>query len=124
MATLAEVAPLQKRSTVSIPCTLRPEAVSVIPDVGVGVGVGVTVAIGVAVAVAVAVGVAVAVAVAVAAAVAVAVGVGVGATPTDCLSWNAHTPIDPCIKVLVGRGTSIVVVPRIGRLNTRIGLCR
>ena len=70
MSTVAEVAPLQERLTVSIPCTLRPDAVSVIcPGVGVAVGVAVAVGVGLG------------------ATVAVAVGVGVGdAAPTDCLS--------------------------------------
>src|SRR6266550_7320059 len=48
MSILAEVAPLQMRSTACLPCTLRPEALSVIPPgVGVGVGVGVDVGLGV-----------------------------------------------------------------------------
>src|SRR5689334_2121709 len=70
MSTWFEVAPLQRRSTVSTPLTLRPAALSVI----CGGGVGVTVAV----AVGVAVGVNVAVAVAVGVGVTVDVGVGVG----------------------------------------------
>jgi UDP-3-O-[3-hydroxymyristoyl] glucosamine N-acyltransferase len=58
----AEVAPLQVRSTVFIPPTLCPAALSVIGP-GVGVGVGVAVGIGVAVGVGVTVGAGVAVAV-------------------------------------------------------------
>jgi hypothetical protein len=59
---LAEVAPLQVRSTVFTPPTLRPEALSVIGSgagggVAVGVGVGVDVGVGNGVAVAVGVGV-------------------------------------------------------------------
>ena len=53
---LGEIAPLQERSTVFIPPTLRPDALSVIGP-GVGVGVGVTVGVGVGVAVGVGVGV-------------------------------------------------------------------
>jgi hypothetical protein len=54
----AEVAPLQTRSTVCLPCTLRPAALSVsTPGVGVGVGVGVAVGLGVGVGVGVTVGV-------------------------------------------------------------------
>ena len=67
MSTWLEVAPLQLRSTVSTPFTLRPSALSVICA---GVGVGVAVAVGVAVGVGVTVGVGVG--------VPVAVGVGVG----------------------------------------------
>src|SRR5438132_7510800 len=46
MSILAAFDPLQARSTVCRPCTLRPDAVSVIWP-GVGVGVGVTVGVGV-----------------------------------------------------------------------------
>src|SRR6266566_3380866 len=57
MSTLGEVAPFQERSTVCLPCTLRPCAWSVIaPGVGVGVGVAVGVGVGVAVGVGVGVG--------------------------------------------------------------------
>jgi hypothetical protein len=76
MSMLAEVAPLQVRSTVCLPCTLRPAALSVIPP-GVGVGVGVTVGVGVGVGVGGGVGVGVGVG------VAVGVGVGVGVGPPD-----------------------------------------
>src|SRR6266487_4654938 len=48
MSILAAFDPLQERSTVCLPCTLRPEVVSVItPGVGVGVAVGVGVGLGV-----------------------------------------------------------------------------
>src|SRR5437016_5396253 len=48
MSIVAAFDPLQERSTVCLPCTLRPEALSVItPGVGVGVGVGVAVGVGV-----------------------------------------------------------------------------
>src|SRR2546430_1086398 len=58
MSTLVEFAPLQVRSTVFTPPTLRPEALSVIgPGVGVGGGVAVGVGVGVAVGVGVGVGV-------------------------------------------------------------------
>src|SRR5207237_2811001 len=70
MSTLVEFAPLQVRSTVFTPPTLRPEALSVIgPGVGVGVGVAVGVGVG----------------------VAVGVGVGVGVPPGEIgsLSWKA-----------------------------------
>src|SRR6266478_2488478 len=64
MSTLTEVGPLQERSTVSNPCTLRPDAVSVIgAGVGVGVGVDAAVAVGVGLGGTVAVGVAMGVAV-------------------------------------------------------------
>ena len=69
MSILAEVAPVQERSTVCLPCTLRPCALSVI-EPGVGVGVGVTVGVGVGVGVDVGVG----------------VGVGVGGGP-DCAQY-------------------------------------
>ena len=47
MSTLADVAPVQERSTVCIPRTLYPEALSVIPPgVAVGVAVGVGVGVG------------------------------------------------------------------------------
>jgi hypothetical protein len=77
MSILAEVAPVQARSTVCLPCTLRPCALSEIAP-GVGVGVGVTVGIGVAVGVGVGVGVPVGVGVAVGVGVGEGVGVGVG----------------------------------------------
>ncbi len=58
MSMLAEVTGDHVRSTVCLPCTLRPEAVSTIwPGVGVAVGVAVGVGVGVAVGVAVGVGV-------------------------------------------------------------------
>src|SRR5947208_4113730 len=69
MSVLAAVAPVQERSTVCLPCTLRPCALSVI-EPGVGVGVGVTVGVGVGVGVDVGVG----------------VGVGVGGGP-DCAQY-------------------------------------
>src|SRR5262245_18145936 len=37
---------------------------------------------------------------------------------------NAHTPIHPCMQVLVRRRTGIIIVARIGRLDTRVGLRR
>src|SRR6266403_6111704 len=48
MSIVAAFDPLQERSTVCLPCTLRPEALSVIiPGVGVGDGVAVGVGVGV-----------------------------------------------------------------------------
>ena len=35
---------------------------------------------------------------------------------------DTHTPVHPCMKVLVWRGAGIVIVARIGRLDTRVGL--
>src|SRR5947208_1598755 len=69
MSVLAAVAPVQERSTVCLPCTLRPCALSVI-EPGVGIGVGVTAGVGVGVRVDVGVG----------------VGVGVGGGP-DCAQY-------------------------------------
>src|SRR6266496_48577 len=96
MSILAEVTGDHVRSTVCLPCTLRPEAVSVIPlgvgvTVGVGLGVGVTVGVGVGVGVGVAVGVGVGVAVA----VGEGVGVGVPCEPGDCI-WTVMG--DPVLK--------------------------
>src|SRR5258707_5079262 len=56
MSILGAFDPLQVRSTVCLPCTLRPCALSVIAP-GVGVGVGVTVGVGVGVGIGVGVGV-------------------------------------------------------------------
>jgi len=87
MSILAAFDPLQVRSTVCLPCTLRPEAVSVIWP-GVGVGVGVTVGVGVGVGVTVGVGVG----------VTVGVGVGVGVA-SDCSGAWISTEIDePVLK--------------------------
>src|SRR6266536_6280031 len=92
MSILAEVTGDHLRSTVCLPCTLRPEAVRVIPlGVGVGVTVGVTVGVGVGVGVGVAVGVGVGVAVA----VGEGVGVGVPCEPGDCI-WTVMG--DPVLK--------------------------
>src|SRR6266566_2953940 len=58
MSMLGAFDPLQERSTVCLPCTLRPEAVSVMtPGVGVGDGVAVGVGVGVGVGLGVGVGV-------------------------------------------------------------------
>jgi hypothetical protein len=113
---LAEVTGDHVRSTVCLPWTLRPEAVSVIPlgvgvgvgvTVGVGLGVGVTVGVGVGVGggvgvgvgvgVTVGVGVGVAVGVAVGVGVGLAVGVGVGVPPWPG-AWISTVRGDPVLK--------------------------
>src|SRR5262249_56916239 len=37
---------------------------------------------------------------------------------------NRYAPVHPCVKVLVGRGTGIVIVTRIGRLDPGVRLRR
>src|SRR6266550_563472 len=83
MSMLIEVAPLQVRSTVCLPCTLRPDAVSVIWT-GVGVGVGVTVGVGVGVGVGLGVGVGVGIG----GSLGVSDGPGVGVGPSRSLDFN------------------------------------
>jgi hypothetical protein len=105
MSILAEVTGDHVRSTVCLPCTLRPEAVSVIP-LGVGVAVGVAVGVGVGVAVGVTVGVGVGVTVGVGVGVAVGVDVGLGVADgvgvgvaSDCSGARISTEIgEPVLK--------------------------
>lgn len=83
---LNALAPVQDKSTTSVPLTLRFDAVNRIP-LGVGVGVGVTVGVGVGVGAGVAVGVG----------VDVGVGVGVGeGLLQETPATPAYQPVNPC----------------------------
>src|SRR5438132_5284568 len=91
MSTLGEVAPFQERSTVCLPCTLRPCALSVIaPGVGVGVGVTVGVCVGVG--------------------VAVGVGVGVGGGP-DCAQYLPPVLVADLTLTAVAPPHTIISLP-------------
>jgi|SRR6266566_2429627 len=105
MSMLVEVAPLQVRSTVCLPCTLRPDAVSVIWT-GVGVGVGVTVGVGVGVGVGLGVGVGVGIGGSLG--VGDGPGVGVGPSPGAWISTEVGEPVlkKPTVAVVVTGGRS------------------
>src|SRR5467141_3155508 len=92
MSIRAAFDPLQERSTVCLPCTLRPCALSVIAP-GVGVGVGVTVGVGVGVGVAVGVG----------------VGVGVGPLYSSALALTGGGPFTPPATSTMPLGSKVAV---------------